>query len=53
MNNFRNNNTELHPEPRQNDLEKDFIKKETSNVQSFWTLSERFKRAKLLDSKGN
>ena len=53
MNNFRNNNTERHPGPGQYDLEKDFIKKETSNVQSFGTLSERFKIVKSLDSKRN
>jgi len=52
MSNVRNNNTERHPGPGQYDLEKDFIKKETSNVQSFGTLSERFTRAKSFDSKG-
>ena len=53
MNNFRSNNIERQPGPGQYDLEKDFIKKETSNVQSFGTLSERFKRAKSLDNKQN
>ena len=52
MSNVRNNNTERHPGPGQYDLEKDFIKKETSNVQSFGTLSERFTRAKSFDNKG-
>ena len=52
MINVRNNNTERHPGPGQYDLEKDFIKKETSNVQSFGTLSERFTRAKSFDNKG-
>ena len=53
MSNVRNNNIERQPGPGQYDLEKDFIKKETSNIQSFGTLSERFKRAKSLNNKGN
>ena len=53
MSNVRNNNIERQPGPGQYDLEKDFIKKETSNVQSFGTLSERFKRAKSLNIKGD
>jgi len=52
LNNFRNKNTKRQPGPGQYDIEKDFIKKETSNVKSFGTLSERFKRAKSLESKG-
>ena len=53
LNNFRNKNTNKQPGPGQYDIEKDFIKKETSNVKSFGTLSERFKRVKSLDKKEN
>ena len=53
LNNFRNKNTSRQPGPGQYDIEKNFIKKETSNVKSFGTLSERFKRAKSLENKGS
>ena len=53
LSDFRNKNKNRQPGPGQYDIEKDFIKKETSNVKSFGTLSERFKRAKSLENKGN
>ena len=46
INNFRNNNKDRQPSVGQYDLEKNFIKKEISNVRSFGILSDRFKTNK-------
>ena len=50
ISNFRKNNTKREPGPGQYDIEKDFLKKEVSNVKSFGMLSERFKTSKILEN---
>ena len=48
---FRKNNKDRKPVVGQYDLEKNFIKKEISNVKSFGILSERFKSNRSADEK--
>ena len=50
INNFRKNNKNKQPGVGQYDLEKNFIKKEISNVKSFGILSERFKTNKSTEN---
>ena len=50
INNFRKNNKDRMPDVGKYNLEKNFIKKEISNVKSFGILSERFKTDKSFDN---
>ena len=49
IHNYRNNNKFRQPSVGQYDLEKNFIKKEISNIGSFGILSDRFKTNKSLE----